>query len=665
MPRKKDARQSNVVAAMVNGTGTKVVPVEMTSSTNYSLAIMAGLAVLCLLVYFRVFTFDFVLIDDDVYVSENPFIAGGLSFANTLWAWTSVHSSNWHPLTWMSHALDISLFGLNAGGHHAVNLALHIANSALVFLVVRNLTGAIWKSAIVAAIFALHPVHVESVAWISERKDVLSTVFWLTSTLLYIGYVKKPERTNYFWASVVLFGLGLASKPMLVTMPFTLLLLDYWALERFEKWNVSSLLPLIKEKLPYFVLSILSVLVTIFAQGTGGAIQGIQRFDMADRLANAVTAYVTYAAMLFYPVNLGAWYPFERDLPVAGVITAVLVLAAVTGLCIWQIRSHKYLFVGWFWFVGTLVPVIGIVQVGRQSMADRYTYIPYIGLTIAVVWLIADLVAKLKIDQRITAAFAAIIIAVFGVLSFRQVSYWQNSETLFQHTLSVTNNNYFIEHNYCFYLQKNNRLGEAENYCKAAIEHDPELAGAHNTLGTIKLKQKKFAEAKSGFEQAIQLKPAYPQAYANLALAAAGENDFAAAVNYISKGVEIDDQGFFDGQRLVDLYSNIGNGAMQQKMYPIAASAYEKALSAQPNNPELSRNLALAMHQSGRTSEAIEILEKVVRVGSGSAELHNSLGLMYAQTNRIEEAKVQFRRSLQINPNFAPAQNNLRQASGQ
>lgn len=664
MPRKKDARKSNVVAASANESGTKIEAAD-TRSTNYSLAIVVGLAVLCLLVYFRVFTFDFVLIDDDVYVSENPFIAGGLSFANTLWAWTSVHASNWHPLTWMSHALDISFFGLNASGHHAVNLVLHIANSTLVFLVVRNLTGAIWKSALVAAIFALHPAHVESVAWIAERKDVLSTLFWLTSTLAYIAWVRRPERGNYFWISVVLFALGLASKPMLVTMPFTLLLFDYWALERFEKWNAKNLLPLVKEKLPYFALSVASIVVTIFAQGTSGAIQDTQRFDIADRLANAITAYTKYAAMLFYPVNLGVWYPFERDLSVVWVAAATLLFMAVTAVCIWQIKSRKYLFVGWFWFVGTLVPVIGIVQVGRQSMADRYTYIPYIGLTLAIVWLIAEAFARSKIDQRIASVAAAIVIAVFGVLSYGQVSHWQNSETLFQHTLAVTKNNYFIEHNYCFYLQKNNRLTEAENYCNAAIKHDPGLAEAYNTLGSIRVKQKKFAEAKRDFERAIQLKPAYPQAYANLALAAAGENDFAAAANYISKGVEIDDQKFFEGQRLVDLYSNIGNGAMQQKMYPVAASAYEKALSAQPNNPELSRNFALAMHQSGRTGEAVDLLEKVVRAGSGTAEMHNSLGLMYAETNRIEEAKIQFRRSLQLNPNFAPAQNNLRRALGQ
>jgi tetratricopeptide (TPR) repeat protein len=465
--------------------------------------------------------------------------------------------------------------------------------------------------------------------------------------------------------SVVLFGLGLASKPMLVTMPFTLLLFDYWALERFEKWNVATLLPLVKEKLPYFILSALSIAATLFAQGTSGAIQTMERFDLADRVSNALTAYVKYAAMLFYPADLAVWYPFERGISIGWLTGSAIVLAAITAACIWQLRSRKYLFVGWLWFIGTLVPVIGIVQVGRQSMADRYTYIPYIGLAIAVVWLVADVIERAKIDRRIASAATVIVIALFGILTFRQVSYWQNSETLFQHTLAVTDKNFFIEHNYCYYLQENDRLAEAESYCKAAIEHDPQLADAYNTLGSIKLKQKNFFEARVNFEKAVEVKPAYPQAYANLALAANAGNDFAAAADYLNKGVEVDDQKFFDAQRLGELYSAVGNGAMQQKAYPVAVSAYEKAAAAQPNNSELRRSLAVALNQAGRKNEAVEILEAVVRGGSGSAELHNSLGLIYAESNRIEEAQAQFRRALQINPNFAPAQNNLRRAMGQ
>lgn len=665
MPRKRDARKSNVVAASSNDSDVKKPESVTADSKDYSVAIAGGLAVLCLLVYLQVFTFDFVLIDDDVYVSKNPFIASGLSFANTVWAWTSVHASNWHPLTWMSHALDISVFGMNAGGHHAVNLVLHAANSVFVFFVVRNLTGAVWKSAFVAAIFALHPAHVESVAWIAERKDVLSTVFWLTSTLLYISWTRRPKAANLFWLSVMLFGLGLASKPMLVTMPFTLLLFDYWALERFEKWDVGSVLPLIKEKLSYFVLSALSIVATLFAQGTSGAIQSIERFDIADRVANALTAYVKYAAMLFYPVDLAVWYPFERDFSIGWAIGSVIILATISAVCILQLRSRKFLFVGWLWFVGTLVPVIGIVQVGRQSMADRYTYIPYIGLAIAVVWLLGELIERAKIDRRIAAGAAAIIIAVFGILTFRQVSYWQNSETLFQQALAVTEKNMFIEHNFCYYLQENGRLDEAESYCKAAIEHDPQLADAYNTLGSIKLKQKNFSEARANFEKAVEVKPAYPQAYANLALAANAGNDFAAAADYLNKGVEVDDQKFFDAQRLGELYSAVGNGAMQQKAYPVAVSAYEKAAAAQPNNQGFRRSLAVALNQAGRKNEAIEILETAVRAGSGSAELHNSLGLIYAESNRMDEARDQFNRALQINPNFTPAQNNLRRAISQ
>ncbi len=267
---------------------------------------------LCLIIYAQVLGFDFINIDDDQYVYDNSFVSGGLNAANALWAFTAFHSSNWHPLTWMSHQLDSSLFGLNAGAHHFINVFFHSANSILLFVVIRKLTGCFWKSAFVAAVFAVHPVHVESVAWVAERKDVLSTLFWLLTTYFYIRFARNTKETNIYWLSFLLFACGLMAKPMLVTLPFTLILLDYWALERFEKWNFESLFPLIKEKIPFFLLSLISAVITIFAQ-SGSAIQSVEKIPFSDRLLNAVVSYAAYVGMLFYPVNLGAWYPYRIE----------------------------------------------------------------------------------------------------------------------------------------------------------------------------------------------------------------------------------------------------------------------------------------------------------------------------------------------------------------
>ncbi len=663
MSKKKRTRQDQAVAAAEIAAETTVGRDDAGGATVYWIA--AGLAALSLAIYLRTIWFDFVLIDDDSYVTDNPFIANGLSLASTVWAWTSVHSSNWHPLTWMSHAADISMFGMNAGGHHAVNVILHSLNGVLLFVLLRRLTGAVWKSALVAAIFVAHPAHVESVAWVSERKDVLSTAFWLGSTLLYAAYVHGKGRTNMLWGSVALFALGLASKPMLVTMPFTLLLLDIWPLRRLESVNFSSVLPLVKEKLPYFVLSVISIVLTIVAQGSSGAIQSMERFAIGDRIANALVAYVEYIGMFFVPVNLAAWYPFEPGVPIWAAAGALLVLIAISAASLWQIRERGFLFAGWFWFVGTLVPVIGIVQVGRQSMADRYTYVPYIGLSIAVVWLAAELIERVKLDRRVAGAAAGIIVIAMTAAAYVQTGYWKDSETLFTRTLAVTERNYFIEHNYCYYLQQRERLSEALNYCTAAIGHDPNLAEAYNTLGSIYLKQQKFDDARENFRRAIELRPGYSQAAANAALAAAGSGDFDAALAVIESGSANDRDGFFTGPRSFEIYSKTGSEAMRQKQYSAAISLFTKALAAQPRSPEIERNLALAQHLSGNSAEAIRILETAIKAGSSTPEMHNSLGLIYGETGRPQEAAQQFQRALQLNPNFEPARNNLRIALGQ
>ena len=630
--------------------------------TNKNLIVSLVLTLITLLIYAQVIAFDFINIDDDIYIAENPFVSRGVNFNNFKWALTAFHASNWHPLTWMSHQLDASFFGLGAGGHHAVNVIFHVANSILLYFVVRKMTGAFWKSAIVAALFAVHPAHIESVAWVAERKDVLSTLLWLGATWFYIRYARNTKETNFYWLAVVLFALGLAAKPMLVTLPFTLILLDYWALERFDKWNFGNLMPLVKEKIPFFVLTAASVVITILAQGKSGAIQSTELISINDRLQNALLAYAKYVVMLVYPANLGIWYPFDNDFNPVQVAASLLFLIAVTAFCVWQIKTRKYLFVGWFWFLGTLVPVIGILQVGRQALADRYTYVPYIGLTIAFVWLLGEVFERFRLNKSLVAAICGVCLIVLSIVSFQQISYWRNSETLFARTLAVTSKNYFVENNYCNYLERKNRLAEAAAQCQAAIASDPTLAVAYNTYGTVLMKQNKPVEAKLNFEKTLELDPNYTLAQANLVALEINQGNLEAAWQNLSKAIAADKNNFFDSSRLVDAYSSIAVAAMRQKRHAAAEEFFKKALEITPNNLDFRRNLALSLHLQGKTAEGIKTLEDVIRQNPNFPEAYNTLGLIYAEQNRRQEAIAQFQKALQINPNFTPARNNLKKA---
>lgn len=625
--------------------------------------IFGAIAVLCLIIYAQVFGFDFINIDDDQYVYENPFVSSGLKAANFIWAFTAFHSSNWHPLTWISHQFDSTAFGLNAGAHHFINVIFHIANSILLFVLIRKLTDSFWKSAIVAALFAVHPAHVESVAWVAERKDVLSTLFWILSTLFYVKFARNTKETNFYWISFLLFALGLMAKPMLVTLPFTLILLDYWSLERFEKWNFENLFPLFKEKLPFFALSIISAIITIFAQGSGGAIQTIEKIPLSSRFWNAIVSYAKYVVMLFYPANLGVWYPYESDFNILQIIGAAVLVFGISAFAIWQIKQRKYIFVGWFWFLGTLVPVIGILQVGGQSLADRYTYVPYIGLTIALVWFLGEIFAKLNLNKTVIAAICGICILAFTALSFRQTSFWKNNETLYSHTLAVTEKNYFVEHNFCNYLEKQNRLDEATALCKASIEHNPKIAEGFNTLGTIQLKQNNLPEAESNFKKSVEANPEYILAYANLAIVKIREGNFDEAGNFLNQAIEKDKNGFFDEKRKLDAYSTIAVEALKKQNYQLAEEFFRKSLEIAPTNLDFQRNLAISLHSQKKSDEAIKILQSAIQQNPNVPEVYNSLGLIYAEQNRKPEAIQQFQKALQLNPNFTQARNNLLRAT--
>ncbi|MEO8042276.1 MAG: tetratricopeptide repeat protein [Acidobacteriota bacterium] len=620
------------------------------------------IALACLVIYYQVAGFDFINLDDDIYVYENAAVANGLSARSIAWAFSSFHAANWHPITWISHQLDATLFGLNAAGHHLLNLAFHIANSVLLFLLLRGMTKEIWKSAVIAAVFAVHPAHVESVAWIAERKDLLSTLLWLLTSIAYVRFTKDTDNKRAYWIALLLFALGLMAKPMLVTLPFVLLLLDYWPLKRIDEFRWSKMRPLVQEKLPFFVLSAISAVVTIFAQRSGGAVQTLETFSLQDRFTNSVVSYARYLVMMFYPADLGVWYPFDRSYSVLQIAGSLMLILGISAASVWQICKRPYLFVGWFWFVGTLVPVIGIVQIGRQGLADRYTYVPFIGLSMAVIWLLAEFAERVRVPARVVQAAAVIVLAALAIVAFRQASYWKNSETLYTRTLQVTPSNYLVEANYCRYLEKQNRLDEAFRHCSIATENDPRGVVALNTLGTVQLKQGKLEDARRSLQKATEIDSDYSLAYANLAIVEMKLEKVEPAIAYFDQAVAHDASGYFDARRRAEGYSSIGSAALAQKRYDIAAKSYEQALDAIPDNADFQRNLALAYRSQGRYGDAIRLLQSIIQRNPNSAEAHNTLGIIYAEQNRRQDAIAQFQRALQINPNFSQAQSNLKKA---
>lgn len=444
-------------------------------------------AIICLLLivvtagaYWHVIGCQFIeSYDDQEYVTNNTAIASGLNAASLKWALTTFYASNWHPLTWISHIVDVQLFGLNPVGHHLVNLLLHILNALLLFTILSRLTQSIWKSAFVAALFAVHPLHVESVAWIAERKDVLSTMFWFIALWAYAAYVARPGVWRYMLIMAA-FGAGLMSKPMLVSLPLTLLLLDYWPLGRLSVgWK-----KLIAEKIPLALMSAASCIVTMFAQQAGQAVATAGEIGLAHRLANAVVAYAAYIIKTVWPSRLAVLYPvFETHLLVWQIIGAAVLLAAISIGAVLSSRRRPYLLMGWLWYVITLIPVIGLVQVGSQSMADRYTYVTIIGLFIMAIWLIADIAADRIAWSRAIAATSVAIVCVLAVCTWRQVCVWQNSVTLFDHAIKVTPRNSIAHNNKGTGLVREGRMDEAIDELREAIKIQPEYGAAHNNLG--------------------------------------------------------------------------------------------------------------------------------------------------------------------------------------
>ncbi len=629
---------------------------------NSELIVFTVLTALVIFIYGQTVGFGFINFDDNQYVYENPFVFSGLSWTTIKWAFSEFHSANWHPLTWLSHQLDATLFGLNAGAHHATNVIFHLINSILAFIVFQIYTKSFWKSAVIAALFAVHPMHVESVAWISERKDVLSTMFWLLTMWTYFGYVEKGKNRNCYLLTILLFILGLMAKPMLVTLPFVLLLMDYWSLERLK--NLKDLKPLIIEKIPFFVLSAASSYITILAQKSSGAIQNLEALPFQTRIINAVSAYAKYIISLFYPVNLSVWYPYNENFSVLEIAGSVILLIAVTAFCLWQVKKRKYLIVGWLWFLGTLVPVIGLVQVGAQPMADRYTYLPYFGLFIMLVCGLAELFDYLKINRKAVLLLSIVVVLILSFISFRQTSFWKSDETLYAHSLSVTQDNYLILQNYCHFLMLKDRLDEAEKLCRDSIEVKPRYAEAVNTLGIIQFKRGQYAEAAESFGKTLEIAPGYKEIYFNYSNALSLSGKPVEAEEQLAKAIVFTPPNA-NPVVWIETLSNLAAAYGKAEKFENAAENYTRILQIAPERADIRANYALTLYKLKKLDEAQNQIEYSIRQNPDLPDSYNNYGLILLAKNEKEKAAEQFEKALKLKPDFKQAEENLKKAKGE
>lgn len=543
---------------------------------------------------------DFITFDDDFYVYENVHVQDGLTLSGLRWAFTTGHAANWHPVTWLTHMLDCDLYGLQPGGHHFTNLVIHIINALLLFLWLRSMTGSLWKSAFIAAFFALHPLRVESVVWVSERKDVLSCLFWMLTLIAYVGYARKPTILRYMLLSLSL-AVGLMAKPMLITIPCVLLLLDYWPLKRLS-------LRAFIEKIPLLVLAISSAVITVIVQKRGGAVEALDISPIPDRLGNAVIAYGKYIIQTFWPKDLAVFYPRQVGIvPMGQLIIGLVLLACISELVRRYRKEAPYLVTGWLWYLGTLVPVIGLVQVGGQSHADRYTYIPVIGLTIGIVWGIEKLVEHRRRCRHIVNAFLFIALIALSINTQIYVRHWENGITLFKHALSVTPPNAKSHTNLGRALHDKGDFDEAIKHYNSAISIKPLDYRPYYNLGLICFERDEFEKSEEYFKSALQLKPDHVKSHYNFGCLMLKQNKLMEAIASFSKALELDPD-------YIKAEVNLGIALASAGRDDLAMGHFSRALTLDPDNVDAHINLAVLLLKREDKNEAIRHLEVVLRI---------------------------------------------------
>jgi protein O-mannosyl-transferase len=662
-----------------------------------ALLLAAGTAIL----YWPVIGHQFIGYDDNQYLVQNWHIQSGLTGRAIAWAFQSGYASNWHPLTWISHMLDWQFYGANPMGHHLTNLILHALNSALLFVWLFQMTRARWRSAFVAALFAWHPLHVESVAWAAERKDVLCALFWILTLMAYTRYVREKssaakkvgtepeivgepasatkfhplpgsegghkgtsvrsqpsETTFYYGLSLFLFALALMSKPMAVTLPFVLLLVDFWPLERFPIFSTNSSLAsddatrkrnlkaLILEKIPFFGLAMVASIITFKVQQAGGAVNSLRSASFVLRFENAFLAYLRYLGKTVWPTKLAVLYPLSSHLPILAVVGAVVLFLLICAAAFWSAKRAPYVLSGWFWFAGTLVPVIGIVQVGAQSMADRYTYIPSIGLFIVLAWGAVDLFSKLPQARNVLAAAAVVVLAASCVVTRDQLAYWQNGEILFRHTIAVTDHNYLAYSWLSTCLEEEGRMDEAMQCATKSVELQPNFPEGHYNLGSLLLDTGKTDEAIQQFETALKQYPGFADAENNLGKAFETEGKLDDAAAHLAAAHS-------DSPKDPDILNNLGSVLLEQSKLPEAAVCFSEALKIMPDHADAHGNLGVILMRTGHPEEGtLEFAEKVrLKPKDPGARLNYGLALL--DQNHPAEAATQFNEALRLQPDSA------------
>jgi Tfp pilus assembly protein PilF len=547
--------------------------------------ICVALLALVVGVFGQAVTFGFVNHDDPLYVTDNEIVRKGLTDEGFRWALKSTGDGNWLPLTWLLHMTDSQIFGSRAGGHHLTSIIIHACNTIVLFLLLRTLTGQPWPSALVAALFAVHPLHVESVAWVAERKDVLSTLLFLLTLAAYARFARTGSVAAYV-LTIFVFALALMSKAMVVTTPAVMLLLDVWPLKRKWSWR------LLWEKIPFVAMSIGAAIATIIAQRSVGAVRTLEQFPLSFRITNAIVSYARYLAKTFWPFDLAVFYPAPPGWPIAMVLAAAVLLVVVTAIVILRGRSRPYLIVGWLWFLGTLLPVIGLLQVGRQSMADRYSYIPHIGLFIMIAWTIAQVRPPLRYA---VAAVMGLVIAALAVRSFDQTRHWRDTQALFEHALAVTDRNAIAHLHVANVLARQNKILEADDHYRRAIEIDDKYALAHLNLAGLLARRHEFGDAVDHFRRSIELNPTVARAHLGLGLALAGMGRYGESEDAFREALRIN-------PRLADVYVAWGETLEERGVFAAAEKRFREALAINPQHERARQELAALRKRAATTS---------------------------------------------------------------
>jgi tetratricopeptide (TPR) repeat protein len=651
--------QKNLQRALSNDETRPALPVGLGNSRAV-FGVCVFLLGAIVLVFGQTVRHGFVNLDDDRYVSENPVVQKGLTWEGFRWALTYGDIGHWHPLTWLSHMLDCQLYGLNASGHHLTNILLHMATGILLFLVLRRMTGFLWRCAFVAAVFAIHPLRAESVAWVAERKDVLSAVFFMLTLGAYVRYVRRPPSNIRYGVVMLFFALGLLSKNMLVTMPFVLLLLDYWPLNRLSNCTPQVLLRLVAEKIPLLVLTIGSCVATFLAPEK---VTVAVHLPFGLRMENAAVSYVTYVWQMIYPSGLACVYPNPANyLPPWQVAGAVGLLLAISA-AVWIFRrTHPWLVVGWLWYVGMMIPVIGLVQISYYAHADRYTYLPQIGLYILLTWTVVELMGSWQSRRWVLGGGAIVVLAVLIICARAQTAYWRDSESLWTHTLACTSDNFIGQNDFGNALLKKGSVDEAIAHYQKALQIVPDNAEVCYNLGNALLKKGNVDEAIAYYQKALQIKSDYVEAHNNLGKALFKMNVDEAITHY-QKALQIQPDNTEIRNNLAialaKVHGDYAHTLVQIGRDDEAIVAFRKALELFPDFADARHDLAVILLQKGRVDEAMAQFRVIQEKYPDDAMASFDLGNAYFQKGQMDEAVASYQRALKIKPDDVSARNNL------